>query len=140
MAVRIGTLLVEAGCISPEQLEEALQAQVMFGGRIGTNLIELGFITEEFLAQFLAKQLKIPFCHTDQLKNIAEATLDLVPRELVAKYRVVPVRKTNKEIWLAMVDPSSVEAIDEVGKKLRNLMLYKLSDLERRSVWPDSSA
>ena len=41
----LGELLVQAGVISNTQLEEAIQNQVIFGGRLGTNLIELGYLT-----------------------------------------------------------------------------------------------
>lgn len=115
MAAKLGTLLSEAGVITREQLEEALQAQVMFGGRIGTNLIELGFITEEFLAQFLSKQLRIPYCAAEDLQNISPEILAAMPRELAAKHRAVPVRLAGKHLWVAMVDPTTLSAVDEIA-------------------------
>ena len=39
-----GKYLATKGLISPEQLDEATQALVVFGGRLGTNLIELGYL------------------------------------------------------------------------------------------------
>ena len=36
-----GGYLIGRGVITAAQLEEATQAQVIFGGRLGTNLIEL---------------------------------------------------------------------------------------------------
>ena len=42
--MKLGTALVKEGVITPEQLEEALKAQVIFGGKLGTNLIELGYL------------------------------------------------------------------------------------------------
>src|SRR5215208_105393 len=43
-AMRIGQILVAAGRLSPAQLDEALRAQVLYGGRLGTNLVELGHV------------------------------------------------------------------------------------------------
>ena len=37
-----GAYLLRTGAISSAQLNEATQAQVIFGGRLGTNLAELG--------------------------------------------------------------------------------------------------
>ncbi|MBD2423889.1 hypothetical protein [Cyanobium sp. FACHB-13342] len=42
---RLGERLVEMGCISPEQLDQALNLQRTKGGRVGELLAELGFIS-----------------------------------------------------------------------------------------------
>ena len=42
---RLGERLVEMGCITTEQLEQALSQQSAKGGRIGERLAELGFIS-----------------------------------------------------------------------------------------------
>ena len=41
--------------ITDRQLQEAIQHQVLYGGRLGTSLYELGFITEERLTDALAR-------------------------------------------------------------------------------------
>ena len=52
--MRIGELLVQAGLITDEQVEQALTAQRIHGGRLGTNLIVMGLVTESQLAASLA--------------------------------------------------------------------------------------
>ena len=47
--IRIGDLLVEAGAITEEELQEALAYQKENGGRIGNVIMELGFISQELL-------------------------------------------------------------------------------------------
>ncbi len=42
---RLGERLVEMGCITPEQLDQALDLQRSKGGRVGELLAELGFIS-----------------------------------------------------------------------------------------------
>ena len=42
---RLGERLVEMGCITPEQLDQALNLQRTKGGRVGELLAELGFIS-----------------------------------------------------------------------------------------------
>ena len=37
---RLGELLVASGLLTPERLEQALRAQIMWGARLGTNLVE----------------------------------------------------------------------------------------------------
>src|SRR6266480_2000888 len=57
---RLGELLVVTKLLTPEQIDQALRAQVMWGGRLGTNLIELGYIDLDALSQALARQHKLP--------------------------------------------------------------------------------
>ena len=42
----LGRILRDRGVISEGQLQEAIQHQVLYGGRLGTSIFELGFITE----------------------------------------------------------------------------------------------
>lgn len=59
-AERIGSLLVKEGLIDGTQLAEGLRAQRQLGGRLGTNLVERGCLTEQELAHFLSLQLGVP--------------------------------------------------------------------------------
>src|SRR5882672_10140725 len=54
---KIGEVLVREGHLTQEGLEEALDWQVLYGGRLGTNLLELKLVEEEQLARALGKQL-----------------------------------------------------------------------------------
>lgn len=112
-AKRLGDLLVEANIVTQEQLEAGLSAQEEIGGRIGSNLVRMGYIDEEQLAKFLGMQLGLP-CLT-KLSRVSTEAIRLVPRSLAEKYRVVPVSVSDREIGLAMADPSNLEAIDAVS-------------------------
>ena len=57
--IRIGDLLVEAGAITEEELQEALAYQKENGGRIGNVIMELGFISQELLITVLTTQMGI---------------------------------------------------------------------------------
>ncbi|MBW1871983.1 MAG: general secretion pathway protein GspE, partial [Deltaproteobacteria bacterium] len=52
----LGSLLIADGVCSVQQIEDAIQNQVILGGRMGTNLVELGVIDEETLAHYLSRQ------------------------------------------------------------------------------------
>ena len=52
MTIKLGELLLNEKLISPEQLDEALKSQTIFGIKLGSALIELGFITDEQLCYF----------------------------------------------------------------------------------------
>src|SRR5260370_31514575 len=51
----LARILRDRGVITERQLQEAIQHQVLYGGRLGTSLYELGFITEERLREGLAR-------------------------------------------------------------------------------------
>jgi hypothetical protein len=52
----LGEMLVEAGEITKEQLDKALQIQKEEGGLIGIILVNLSFIDEQTLVKYLASQ------------------------------------------------------------------------------------
>ena len=57
---RLGELLVAAGLLTADQIEQALRAQVMWGGRLGTNLVELHMLELDPLSRMLGRQHHLP--------------------------------------------------------------------------------
>jgi hypothetical protein len=115
MADKLGDMLVGRGIITPQQLEEALKSQVIFGGRIGTNLIELGYVEEEVLARVLAEKFGVPFAEPRQLSDISPEIIALLPREIVERFKVLPVSLDKKRLTVVMSDPSDLSALDEIS-------------------------
>jgi len=115
MALTLLEMLIEASLISRDQFDEALLNRVVFGGKIGTSLIELDLIDEETLARVLSMKLGVPYVHPDQLTNLPDSVIQLVPKELALKYKVVPLRFEKRRLSLAMADPSDLRAIDEIS-------------------------
>lgn len=110
---RLGDLLIEAGLLTPEQLEKALSVQKKTGERLGRVLSHLGYITEESMIEVLEFQLGVP--HVD-LANLAinREVAATIPVALAERYQVIPIKKQGKEITLAMVDPTNFFAMDDV--------------------------
>lgn len=110
----LGRILRDRGIVSERQLEEAVQHQVLYGGRLGTNLFELGFITEERLQEALAKAHGVPVLQVD-LKAIDPATVALLPKAMVARHKVFPYKLKGKTLFVLMVDPGDHAAVAQVG-------------------------
>jgi type IV pilus assembly protein PilB len=109
---RLGEMLVDAGLISPAQLQDALRHQRFAGGRMGTNLVALGFISEEVLMDFLAHQTGVPRADLRAV-SVDPAALKRVPRRLAEQLTILPLSfKEPKTLVLAMADPSDLNAID----------------------------
>ena len=115
MAVKIGDMLVQSGIISGEQLGEALKCQVIYGGKIGTNLIELGFISEDTIAGFLSKKLGVPYANQESLSDIPPDIIQILPKDIVEKYHVVPVSLEKNRLTIALEDPTDLNVIDEIS-------------------------
>ncbi|MCR4608340.1 MAG: Flp pilus assembly complex ATPase component TadA [Eubacterium sp.] len=115
--IRIGDLLVEAGAITEEQLQEALAKQKEEGGRIGNIIMNMGFISRELLITVLTAQTGIDFCEIKSVK-IDESVLKLVPDSLVNKYTAMPIGydENNPNILkVAMADPMDLVAVDDIS-------------------------
>ncbi len=115
MKLRLGELLIKKNMLTKAQLEEALQAQVIFGGKLGTVIIEMGLISEGALAEILAQQLSIPCAKPDQLQDIPDDVIRIISPELAEKHKVIPVAVNGKKLTLAMADPHNLKSIDEIS-------------------------
>ncbi len=115
--IRIGDLLVEAGAITSDELEEAIAYQKENGGKLGTVLVNQGFISQELLITVLTTQMGIDFIELKACK-LDDDILKLVPENLVNKYKAIPIGydENNPNILkVAMVDPMDLNAIDDIG-------------------------
>ena len=113
MAVRIGELLLKEKRITPEQLQEALNAQRQSGGKLGNSLVSLGFVKDEDITALLSKQYGVPSIALDQFE-IDPAVLSLVPAETAQKYHVLPLSRSGATLTIAMTDPTNVFAMDDI--------------------------
>jgi hypothetical protein len=115
MAIKLGEMLIEAGRLTPAQLEETLKSQVIFGGRLGTNLIEMGYLDEEDLVRFLSRKLGFPYATPEQLMEVTPDIIKLIPKEIAEKYKVIPLSRDKKRLTLAMLDPADLSVIDAIS-------------------------
>jgi hypothetical protein len=112
--MKLGEALVKASLITKEQLRLALERQVIFGGRIGTNLLELKVIKESELVSFLSKYLNVPAVDPSKFVAIDDETISCISNEMAEKYKVVPFRKDRNRLHVALLDPRSMVAVDEL--------------------------
>jgi len=115
MKKNLGQLLVEKGLVDQKVLGDALQRQVIFGGRLGTNLLEMGAVSEEELMKLLALQYNIPHAQPRHFEEIPREVLDSVPKELITKHRIVPLAVDGHRITVATTDPQKLDIVDEVA-------------------------
>ena len=110
---RLGDMLVEAGLLSRDQLNQALSAQKDTGLRLGEHLIQQEIVPEETIMRLLSQQLQI--ARYDSEKNpVSRKAAKILPRETAMKYRVAPLNHDAFVVRVAMVDPLDIAALDAV--------------------------
>ena len=113
MAVRIGELLLKEKRITPQQLQEALNAQKANGGKLGASLVKLGFVRDEDITALLSKQYGVPSINLTQFE-IDPTIIKLIPSETAHKYQIVPLSRSGATLTIAMTDPTNVFAMDDI--------------------------
>ena len=116
--MRIGELLLNAGVITEQQLDEALRAQVMWGGRLGTNLVELGALNLDEMARALGTQHGLPAALRDHFSRADRELQNKLPRELAEQFLCVPLMRAGKRIVIATCSPLSDKAVALVAGQL----------------------
>ena len=112
-AKRLGELLMEAGVITEAQLSEALEEQKKTGKRLAQIFIERGVLAKGEAGRWLALQQGYEYV------NLTAEPIDLtiarlLPEQFVRRLMALPIRQEDKDLVVAMADPSDLLAIDEV--------------------------
>jgi type IV pilus assembly protein PilB len=124
---QLGQILIEMGAIDQRRLDEALDQQKRKPGtKLGQAMIELGFIDEVVLTKALCRQFKLPFVDLGRAK-IAPAVADLVPRNVVNDFGVVPVKLHEGRLILATDDPLVTFAVDDLRFTLNREITFALT-------------
>jgi type IV pilus assembly protein PilB len=113
MAVKLGEMLIKAGLLTPQKLQEALEYQKTNGGKLGFNLVKLGIVREEDITRVLSQQYGVPAINLTKVE-IDESVVKLIPSEVAQKYLIMPVSRTGATLTIAMVDPTNVFAMDDI--------------------------
>jgi type IV pilus assembly protein PilB len=113
MAVKLGEMLIKAGLLTPQKLQEALEYQKTHGGKLGVNLVKLQFVKEEDITRVLSQQYGVPAVNLSKLE-IDDGVVKLIPSEVAQKYLIMPVSRTGATVTIAMVDPTNVFAMDDI--------------------------
>ena len=113
----IGTLLVERGLVSPDQLEAALQQQRSTGDRLDHVLVEMGFVEPKDVTRAIGEQFDMPIVDAD-LRQVDEETLGAIPPQVVFRQRCVPIERRNGDgreaLRIATSDPFELTVFDEL--------------------------
>ena len=112
---RIADALVEDGLLGVNQVETLLEEQKKGGARLVKLIIEKAYVSEQDLAVCMGRVLNVTPINIARA-NILPELVELIPRETMHSYRVIPVSRLENKLFLAMADPLNVLAIDGVRR------------------------
>src|SRR6267154_331818 len=115
---RIADVLIEDGLLLPNQLEEATQIQREKGGRLLKILTDKQFVTDQDMAFSMGRCLNVSPVNLARIR-IPEEIMGLIPREMAKANKLVPVARLNGKLFIAMVDPTNVLAVDDVKRRVQ---------------------
>jgi len=123
--MRLGEILAEAGLITDEDLQHALDEQKESGHRLGEILLEEHTITEDELLSALSKKFRLPTVDLDEY-DINPMAAGEISRDLIEKYKILPIDADEHSLTFALSDPMGMEAYDSIsfktGKKIHEVM------------------
>jgi hypothetical protein len=134
--MRLGELLLQENIVTPEALEEALESQVVHGGRLGTNLVELGLLSEQELARLLGKQHNVASASGEMVPD--PRALELVDINEADEKDYLPMRVDATRMSVAVINPQDLETLDALafrtGKRVVPVVIpeFRMNQLQRR--------
>ncbi|MFZ5470160.1 MAG: hypothetical protein ACOZIN_12065 [Myxococcota bacterium] len=134
--MRLGELLVSEKLVTAEGLEEALESQVVHGGRLGTNLLELGLLQEADLARSLGRLHQVPFASGEMQAD--PNALKLVDPNFADDKDLLPMRLDATKLTVVMINPRDLETLDSVAFKVGRRVVpvvipeFRMNQLLRR--------
>jgi len=126
---RIADALVEDGLLSSQQVDELLEQQKREGTRFIKLVTEKAYVSEQDLTVSMGRVLNVPPINLTRVTVPVEIA-DLLPREVAQNHRVLPVSRVENKLFLAMVDPLNVLAVDDV-KRITKLEVFPLIASEK---------
>ena len=124
--LHLGEMLINAGIITKEQLEQGIALQKGTNERLGTVLINNGIITEKQLIEVLRMQLGIEFIDLTRV-SIPTEMAQALPKNIARQYGVVPVKIAKDELYLAMSDPLNFYAVEEARRAAKKKIVPLVS-------------
>jgi type IV pilus assembly protein PilB len=109
----LGEILIDMGVITQAQLEEGLEKERGTNEFLGRTLVSLGFATEQDIVNALGIQQGMEQVNLSQV-SINTEVLNLITLDIAQFYNIIPIRKTDNVLTVAMADPLAINTIDDL--------------------------
>jgi len=105
--------LVQDGIVDEETMLEVLESTQKSGATVVAHLVDEGLADAQAVAVAASHEFGVPIFDLDAL----ELDLDVfksVDQKLISKHRVLPMMLRGKRLFLAVSDPTTQQAMDEI--------------------------
>ena len=109
----VGNYFVRKGEITEKQLAEAQNKQEKTGKRLEEILMEEGYVTENNIKEYLRNRYNIVSVNLSEQNIKADVPL-LISEDIARDYILIPFKKSQYRLLVAMVDPYDLDAIEEI--------------------------
>ena len=114
MGSELGTILVNAGKITNEQLQKAEELAKNGDKRLDQALVEVGAMSDtDEISAFVGKQLNIGALRLSDLELNVDV-VKLIPLDIARKFNVIAVSKLGKTLIVAISDPNNIYVLDAI--------------------------
>ncbi len=115
--MQLGQLLLGRGVVTAEQIEKALAEQKEKGHHklLGELLVDMNYCSENQIASALAEAYGVPYAQVSP-KICDPKTLEILPRDFLEEYIVLPLFKVYDVLTIAVSEPTNVFLLDEIER------------------------
>jgi len=107
----LGEYLVNKNITTLAQLQTAHLEAEKTGEALSQVLVRLGMVSEDKIINFYISEHNIPRANLEKL----DPTLtDLFPESISRRYHIIPIKREDNTLTIAMSDPLNVIVIDEI--------------------------
>lgn len=110
------SMLEKEANFSAEQYKQAANSAQKSGISLMHAVEEMGTINENVILDVFSRFFKIPKVQLGKM-DIPKSIIDMIPKEIATKYRVVPIDRVGNNIIVATGDPKNLKAIDAIRFK-----------------------
>jgi DNA-binding response OmpR family regulator len=117
----LGRILLRQRAVTQPQLDKALESATPGGPPLASRMIESGALSEIAALKALSEQSGVPGIDLNQV-CIRLGDLNILPREVAVRHKLLPVLVREDRIFVAMAAPTEKKVVDELefvtGKRL----------------------
>jgi len=110
----LGVILLETSSLTEEQLEQGLVLQRERKIKLGEALVQLKFLRTEDILKALSIQLGLPYENKIEIESVSADIVANIPINYAKQNEVLPLRKENGAVVVAIADPTNFNALDDL--------------------------
>lgn len=103
-------LLIEAGLVTADQLESAIQVQKKSGKKLSDILVDQGVVDSQDMLMMRSIQLNVPIIDLTR-HQVQPDAMRLISVDLAKKYDAIPLDTIEDALVVVMSDPEDIEAV-----------------------------